>query len=167
VYFNREALRERGLYEPALLYAFMTPKINNCGWPVSRLRELLGNADRDRLRQAGADLPGAGPFTLFRGVAGRGTQRRVRGLSWTLSFEKARWFATRYDWLPQPAVYHVVIDAEDVLAYVTDRNEEEFLVWLTPDDKVIRVWTKEHGTEVNDGGTESPEGSHTAAAGRH
>jgi hypothetical protein len=150
VVHNVLALRERGLYEPALLGALRSTRTNNHHCSLDTLRWLLYLADRDRLRQAGALLPGAGPFTLYRGVAGRGAARRIRGVSWTLSFETAKWFAMRFamllPWATQLAVFQIVIDAKAVLAYVTDRSEEEFLVLLRPDDKVTRVWTKEHGS---------------------
>jgi len=51
--------------------------VNSCGQDYEFFQ-----ADRARLRALGDALPGPGPFTLFRGVAGRGAKRRVRGLSW-------------------------------------------------------------------------------------
>jgi hypothetical protein len=147
---NQVAFRERGLYEPALFHALKITGVNNHGWS-NTLKALLSAADRDRFRQEGAPLPGAGPFTLYRGVAGRVDQQCVRGVSWTLSFETAKWFAMRFR-LPRPEVYRVVVAAEDILAYVNDsRKEEEMFVCLKDDDKVELVWTKEHGMEVNDG----------------
>ena len=146
VALNLEPLSTRGIYEPALLHALTATRTNHHHWPMSALRSLLVKADRDRLRSAGARLPGPGPFTLYRGVAGRGTQRRVRGLSWTASFDRARYFATRFDSLPEPAVFRAVIDARDVLAYIIDLEEEEFLVWLRHDVNVERVWPEEEAT---------------------
>ncbi len=99
---------------------------------------MLDLADRKKLRNAGDALPGNGPFTLYRGVAGVGRARHVRGLSWTASLPDAKWFATRYALgfqspfacLENPAVYRVVVPADDVLAYLTDREEQEFIVLL-------------------------------------
>jgi hypothetical protein len=35
VAFNGDALRERGVYEAALLYAFMAPSLNNRLWSIA------------------------------------------------------------------------------------------------------------------------------------
>ena len=78
---NIHALLEAGLYERALLYAFTGTRTNNRGWPLDTLRWLLGLADRGRLLEAGDPLPPGETFTLYRGVAGAGAARRVRGLS--------------------------------------------------------------------------------------
>ena len=39
-----------------------------------------------------------------------------------------RWFARRFPCFADPAVYRAQINADDVLAYVNDRKEQEFLV---------------------------------------
>lgn len=74
--------------------------------------------------------PDRAPFTLYRGVAGIGARRRPRGLSWTASFDCAAWFARRYS-LPK-AVLRIDVEASDVLAYLTGRGEEEFVIALPP-----------------------------------
>lgn len=129
---NQLALLDRGIYEPALLYALTMSRVNNAQWSMRELDELLGIADLGRLRAAGDPLPGPGPFTVFRGVAGRGRARRVRGLSWTLSLPLAAWFANRWAPLVDPAVYRVTVDPAQVLAYCHEsgRREEEVLLML-------------------------------------
>src|SRR6266511_1909234 len=85
---NLRVLKSRGIYEEALLHAFSMPRTNNASFPLDYLRALfLHLADRDRLRAAGDPLPGPGPFTLYRGVSGRGAARRIRGLSWTADLD--------------------------------------------------------------------------------
>lgn len=140
VAYNQSVL-QGGLYERALLGAFIETRTNNAGWSVPALRDLFATADRERLRAAGDPLPGAGPFTVYRGVAGRGRARRVRGLSWTTSQERAQWFAARFAALAlaDPAVYQVVIIEGDVLAYVNDRQEEEFVILLPPSARPARL----------------------------
>ena len=101
-------------------------------------------ADSERLRACGDPLPGHGPFTIFRGVAGRGSARRVRGLSWTGSQERAEWFAQRLARiLPNPAVFKVTVSEADVIAYVHSgkqgRGEEEFIVLLPQSSRPVRV----------------------------
>ena len=87
---------------------------------------LFNYADRTRLLAAGDPLPRPGPFLLYRGVAGTGKARRIRGYSWTSSLNIACWFATRLD-LPSPAVHTASVLAEDVLAYYQGRDEQEFI----------------------------------------
>ena len=144
VYMNQGVLLKRGIYESALLSAFIDTRTSNHGWPLNTLRLLFEIADRDRLRAAGDPLPGAGPFTIFRGVAGRGRARRVRGFSWTASREKAEWFAERFaKELPElsvdPAVFQVTVGVDDVLAYSNERKEQEFIVLLPDSAKPVRV----------------------------
>ena len=49
----------------------------------------------------------------------------------------AAWFARRFD-LPDPAVYRVTVDEAHVLAYVSDRAEEELLLVLPEDARPKR-----------------------------
>jgi hypothetical protein len=127
VFANTEALQRREVYEQALVCAFTSTRTSNRRWTTSVLAELFKQADRQRLRAAGEPLPGPGPFTVYRGVAGCGRARRVRGFSWTLSEERAGWFANRYA-LPDPAVYQATVDADDVLFYYNGRSENEIVV---------------------------------------
>ena len=142
VFSHIAPLQARDCYEPALLHAFTGTRVNNHRYPVAELEILFGLADRDRLRAAGDPLPGPGPFVLYRGVAGRGRARRIRGLSWTASAERARWFANRYAATrpdSDPAVFRVTIQAHDVLAYSNERNEQEFIVLLPASVRPVRI----------------------------
>ena len=96
VLHNMKRLRERGLYEEALLWGFTSSRENNYRW-FTKLADMFHKADRTRLRQVGDALPGDGPFTLYRGVAGNGRARRVRGFSWTEDLQVAKWFALRFE----------------------------------------------------------------------
>ena len=128
---NALSLQEYGIFEVALRYALTGTRTNNRHFTACRMLDLIKRADRQKLRAAGAPLPGPGPFTLYRGVAGGGSQRHVRGVSWTASLEKARWFGKRFG-LPNPAVYRAVVLEQDILAYCNERREQEFLVRLRP-----------------------------------
>jgi len=146
VYRNQGALLKRGIYEPALFDAFINTRVNNRHWPMDDLRDMFERANRDRLLATGDPLPGPGPFTIFRGVAGKGRARRVRGLSWTGSLKKAQWFARRGAWLlsgqiADPAVFQVTVGIEDVLAYSNEREEQEFIVLLPDSAKPVRLKT--------------------------
>jgi hypothetical protein len=92
VLHNTERLIEQGLYEGALLWGFTSSRVNNYRW-FTKLADMFHRADRTRLRQVGDVLPGNGPFTLYRGVAGNGRARRMRGFSWTEDLQVAKWFA--------------------------------------------------------------------------
>ncbi len=88
---------------------------------------------RDRISQAAGDpLPRRGPYTIYRGVSGRGSARYVKGISWTANLDRERWFASLFDYLGDPAVFRVTVDETDILGYYNGRNEEEFLVMLPP-----------------------------------
>ena len=135
---NIRALRAAGVYEQAVLDALNGVRVNFSGmrWLPGLL---LHFADPVRLRAAGAPLPGPGPFTVYRGVAGRGAARWVRGLFWTGSIERARWFAQRFAELGDPAVFTVTVTEAEVLAHVKCRDEDEYLVRVPPRVRPRRV----------------------------
>lgn len=82
---NLRLLKERGLYEKALLLAYQGAKVNLSGWSPDIIKWMFSEADPAALRSCGGPLPEEDPVTLYRGVAGKGRQRRVSGLSWTTS----------------------------------------------------------------------------------
>jgi hypothetical protein len=141
---NLQPLRAAGLYEQALVCAYVKTRTNWRRFPHDVIKSLFRAADRDRLRACGEPLPGAGPFTVYRGVCGRGRARRVRGISWTGSLAVAAWFANRFAErdLPDAAVYRADVDAAAVLAFLHDdagRGEDEYLVLLPDSCRVRRV----------------------------
>jgi hypothetical protein len=140
VFHDRAALLKQGIYEKALLAAFADCALNNARYPVADLALMFKIADRQRLRAAGDPLPGRGPFTLYRGVAGDGRGRRVRGYSWTASFKKAKWFAERLPRRADPAVYEVEAPERWVLVYTNERKEQEFLLRLPRGAELTQVW---------------------------
>lgn len=141
VYKHFEWLREVGQYEKTLLSAFIATRGNNCHWPLSTLKLLFSLANRDALLAAGDPLPSEGPFTVFRGVAGIGRQRKVRGISWTADREQATWFARRAAlWgFANPAVFEAHVSAANVYAYSNERSEQEFLCDVDRSCRVRRV----------------------------
>jgi hypothetical protein len=132
-------LRARGTYEKCLLHAYSGTRTNYAGLPTYELPFLFGLADRGKLLAAGDPLPDGEEFTLYRGVSGNGRARRVRGISWTSDPACAAWFAKRYTWLNDPAVFTVTVERDRVFAFINHRNENEFLVDLEPDAKVRRL----------------------------
>lgn len=63
-------------------------------------------------------------ITVYRGTI-KGA-RHLLGLSWTLDYEKAKWFATR--WNKEGVIYKGIIRKEDVLAYFSRRDESEVVI---------------------------------------
>lgn len=69
------------------------------------------------------DLPDV--LTLYRGAL----PARKRGLSWTADLDQARWFANRFTGnLP---VYRIEVFRSYVLARITTRSEDEYIVDTT------------------------------------
>lgn len=132
---NIDALRQRGIYEACLVAAFAQHRMNNHAWDQKVLTLMFSLADRAKLRAVGDALPGAGPFVLYRGVAGKA--RRERGMSWTSRLEVACWFARRFDFLESPAVVQCLVVASDVLCFWNQRDESEFIIM--PPDRVKQL----------------------------
>jgi hypothetical protein len=130
VYANWDTLARQKLVERACLYAYQKDRLG----ARSLLAYSLPRLDRARLRDAGDPIP-PGMLTLYRGVSGRAEpQRRTAGLSWTANPDVARWFAGRAAYVStprngaNPAVYRLRIHSRSVLAHVSARGEDEFLV---------------------------------------
>jgi len=131
---NWKLLKEANLLEEAFLHAWSINKHGLPKWPMAECRWLFALLDPNKLRNAGDTLPAGEVFTVYRGVAGNGAKRRVRGFSWTGDEGIARHFAILREQgygLPNPAVYRAGIHKRNVLAYINEsgRNEQEFLVW--------------------------------------
>ena len=144
VWDNMAWLKAMGKYEHALLNAYVDTRTNFSCWQLPLLRLMFHSADRPALLAAGDPLPGPGPFVVFRGVAGRGAKRRLRGLSWTADRDKAVWFAKRFakDGAADPAVFQSEIEAARVYAYCDERKEQEFICDVEG-CKLVKVWLEQ------------------------
>src|SRR4029078_6886251 len=77
------------------------------------------------------------PLTLYRGA----TEEHQRGLAWTADPERAQWFAKRVDFQDDPAlVYRRTFAPQDIMARFAGRGEDEFIVWIEPDDDTEQDW---------------------------
>lgn len=138
---NMRALMDAGVFEEALLEAFVGCRVNHHHISPSVIRWMFEMADHSRLRSQGDPLSGVSKLTLYRGVAGIGRARRVRGYSWTDDLEIAKWFAHRFS-LPDPGVYETVVSADQVVVFLheTGRKEREYIVIPWAGMKVRRIW---------------------------
>lgn len=100
---------------------------NNCEIPLSTLIKWFKKASRESLMDAEElayydSLPDE--FMVYRGI---GTKSNKKGISYSLSLEKAEWFAKRFQ---QKKGYVLAGTAKkkDVLAYFNSRKEQEVLV---------------------------------------
>lgn len=151
VFDNVRALKSKGIYERALLSAFVGCKGNHSHWTLDPIRYLFEAADAAALRKCGSPIPVA-PITAYRGISGQGRRRRIRSLSWTMSLEVACWFALRYEHLKNPAVYSTTFTPNQILAVVEDRGEQEVIglpekierVRMPPDEmeKLAKIHTE-------------------------
>lgn len=66
-------------------------------------------------------------LTVYRGVS-KGSEK---GLSWTLSHDKAVWFANRFSLQKKNTVYIGKVKKEDIFCYTNDRNENEVILNYT------------------------------------
>lgn len=145
VWWNSGVLKKHGKLAPALLEAWTGTRVNFSQYNVFDLQLLFMEAGREEMLRVCNKLPHNGPFELYRGVNGNTIRRKVKGLSWTDDFEKAKWFAKRYkDILTgKPAVFKITAPIEWVWGYYTDRNESEFILLLPPDAKPKCIWKAE------------------------
>jgi len=103
-----------GMYEAALIDGYVGMKHGTRHYPMLHLLRLFRLADRVKLMQL-SDRAQTFPITVYRGVAGRGRSRRIRGLSWTSNLNIACWFARRAGIkLDDPAVYEATMTLENV-----------------------------------------------------
>lgn len=139
---NQQVMKELGVYEETLLYAWSRQRVAG-DWSAIMLGSLL-LGDRYKLA-ALAPLPASaveadGKVTVYRGVAKpscdmmAGLRENMPewkppqkyGLSWTLDIETARRFAVR--WFRQGVVCKARVRPDAIWAYVDSRQEQECLI---------------------------------------
>jgi hypothetical protein len=74
-------------------------------------------------------------ITVYRGLQGK--KSPIRGLSWTLDLETAKWFAHRFNF--NGKIYQATITKKNVFMFTNSRNESEAVVnpYKLKDIKVI------------------------------
>lgn len=76
-----------------------------------------------------------GYLTIYRGEGTKSKSHTENGLSWSISLEKAQWFANRFS--GEGIVYQTKIRLDEVLAYFDCRGEEEVIFDATYHDLEI------------------------------
>lgn len=137
VFDNCVALKQREMYEAALLDAYSGTRTNLVRWKLAVLRFLFGLADKSKLRALSSPIP-HGELILYRGVSGTGRNRRPTGPSWTSRIEVAAWFANSAHY-GDPAIHTVTIDSDQALAHIVDRHEAEFIYFAKGNPKRMRL----------------------------
>nr|BDD45882.1 hypothetical protein 11 [Candidatus Hydrogenedentota bacterium] len=128
VWENSNILIEKGMYEDALFTALSNNKYCNPDWRPQSLLGAIERADIDKIRALGNPIPDGEKFTLYRGVAGPKSMRNVRSIYWTDDFDVAAWFACRFHYLDDPAVYKTTVSRKKIVYFLDERSEREFIV---------------------------------------
>lgn len=127
---NFKALVASGKLERVLFDFYMLLNFPVWSYGLSRWELLFGICDRERLLSAGDILPGnlGTPFTIYRGQ----DLSKDAGISWTLSKEKAEWFAQRnaehINKNAKAGVIEMQATVDDILFYNNGREEQEVVV---------------------------------------
>ena len=144
---NAFRLKQRDIYESALVCAYRCSTLGFAGWPNDYVAFLFALADMDKLREAGDPIPPAESFTLYRGMSGPKNHHRPFP-SWTSDYWTAAWFAVRFD-VKNPAIYQAEVSREDILFYI-DGSEKEFVVMCPPEPQALEIDWKVVGREANE-----------------
>jgi len=94
---------------------------------VERLKELFNSADKDLIMDKDEKNiydKLENEITIYRGFY---SDKYYNALSWTLDFEKAKFFATRFK-NTNGCIYQANIKKDDIYAYFDCRNEKELIV---------------------------------------
>ena len=111
---------------------------NNCPYfSIMSFAGAFANADKkiimdNKERRVLKKLPEE--VVVYRGVK---PDAQIKALSWTLSYDTAKWFADRFE--ENGTVYRARIKKEDILAYFGSRGESEVVVKPTKLHRIERI----------------------------
>ena len=120
---NQILLKERDIYEEALVAAYTGCKTFHDQASMDDFSNLVSVADREKLRAAGASLPSQPPLTVYRGTGNEEATKSSRAWSWSLSLDVACKFAKSRT--GQPVILQGTARDEDISFYVAEREEAE------------------------------------------
>ncbi len=120
-----EFLKAAGVYESVLMYVIMDLPYGS--FLYDTLEGLLKQGDKAKFHRAYGDkLPPGEKHIIYRGVSGTQPDLYAQGLSWSLSLERAAWFALKSG-LMNPAVYRAEIGRNDIYCFTNARREQEVI----------------------------------------
>lgn len=144
---NAFRLKQRGIYESALVSAYRCSTLGFAGWPNDYVAFLFALADMDKLREAGDPIPPGDSYKLYRGVVGPRKHHRIFP-SWTSDYWTAAWFAVRFK-DKNPALFQAEVNRQDILFYI-DGSEKEFVVMCPPEPRTLDVDWEVVGKEAQE-----------------
>ncbi len=97
-------------------------------------------ADRTSLEAEGDPIPDGENFTLYRGVAGKGTAMSIAGVSWTSDLNTAKMFAKSLDYLENPVVFKAIVTRDAVYFYSNTNQKHEYFCIIPRCIKLECVW---------------------------
>jgi len=93
---------------------------------VQKIKEMFQSADKNLIMDNNEKIVYNNlnkEVTIYRGFC---SKKYYNALSWTLDFEKAKFFATRFN-NRKGCIYQANIQKEDIFAYLDCRNEKEII----------------------------------------
>lgn len=137
VYENRELIKKNAGLEAfyAIVSETYSDTENACQLKDEAL-ELFYYGNQPLLMMDSDEKAGFGQLPnelkIYRGVCLNKMDNKhdFLGCSWTMDYEKAKWFAERRGFKNNqyPLVYSLTVNKEDVLSYFTRRDEDEILI---------------------------------------
>lgn len=100
---------------------------NGYGFPEELMKYFLTERPENYLSELDTLIPVKENYTVYR--ATKNTEFLEDQISWTIDLNVAVWFAHRFDAMKIPPlkIYKGLIRREDIIAYISDRNEEEIV----------------------------------------
>ena len=133
---NWELLKNKDMYEKAFASALTMPRKYDHHLSLETLHFLLTMANKATLEAEGDPIPEEESFTLFRGVTGKGAERRLVGILWTSDSDRAKWFTKSSTDLENPAVFKAVIPRDSIYFYKNRNKEHEFVCIISQGIKI-------------------------------
>ena len=139
---NDIVLLLHGMYEAAMIAAYTGCKLDYRNWSLVSLERMFQKGNREKYAALGTPIPEKA--IVYRGVYRQGTERQVRGFSWTTSLDVACWYALRGLCAnPAPAIYQASVRAEQIICCFDGRKEKEMICYPPKSVKKLKLSLKE------------------------
>lgn len=130
IIYNIEKLASSGNLEKIMINFYTMVNFPMASFDIDRWIYMFSHCNRSRLLAEGDELPKelGSEFTIFRGQ----NLKEWPGISWTLSKEKADWFAKRNEMFlkgkGKMGVVDMRVTIDDILFYTNERQEQEVAI---------------------------------------